>query len=463
MTTFSATYADAVRHRRARRRSRSSRSGLSKGTSLVASGNDIMIHSPLVLRPDPERTVLRPFEPTDPKGFENPERPRGQRIIDRIAGLPDDAFGRELDRVMHGLSERHRDVEQTVLRQFDKMKAQGLCDGIGGDRAKLVGAYFLAEYAFEAAALFNPSMVRFHDQTNLPAGGVRFVLTLRGIGEGHLSSVTVRVGTWDPAGGFAVETPSGLAIAPRIEHGNDGDDVIRIVCDGSTGPSETVLFPVTAAQQRGIEDMRLVHFHEDDGSVRYLGTYTAVGGTEACSELMEVGDFRTFTLRRMTGAAAKSKGMALFPRRLDGQFAMLGRQDNENLWLLRSDSLTHWEGGERILCPKYFWEFVQIGNCGSPIEIDEGWLVLTHGVGSVRNYCIGAALLDKADPRKVLARTSLPLVHPSPKERDGYVPNVVYSCGALVHDRTLLLPYGVADNFTAFAHTRLDDVLAVMR
>jgi predicted GH43/DUF377 family glycosyl hydrolase len=164
----------------------------------------------------------------------------------------------------------------------------------------------------------------------------------------------------------------------------------------------------------------------------------------------------------MRGAAAASKGMALFPRKIGGRFAMLGRQDNENVWLLTSDDLYTWEGGEKIVPPEYSWEFVQMGNCGSPHEIEEGWLVLTHGVGSVRNYCIGACLLDRDDPSRLLARLPNPLVHPSPKERDGYVPNVVYSCGGLIHDRTLLLPYGVADSFTTFATVRVDDLLGAM-
>ena len=327
----------------------------------------------------------------------------------------------------------------------------------------LIGAYFSEEYAFEAAALFNPSAVLDDNQDDLPAGGVRFVMALRGIGEGHLSSVTFRVGTWDPVGGFAVEKPSPTAVAPRIDKGDDfGDGVVGINCEASRDISESILFPVTDTQAQGIEDMRLVRFVEDDGTVRHLGTYTAFSGSEVRSELIEAADFRKMTLHKITGAAATSKGMALFPRKLNGRYAMLGRQDNENLRLMYSDDVTHWEEGEIILRPEFFWEFIQIGNCGSPIEIDEGWLVLTHGVGSVRNYCIGAALLDKDDPTKVLKRMALPLVHPSPKERDGYVPNVVYSCGGIVHDRTLLLPYGVADNFTAFAHVAVDELLDAM-
>ncbi len=223
-----------------------------------------------------------------------------------------------------------------------------------------------------------------------------------------------------------------------------------------------MLFPTAPSQKQGIEDLRLVRFTEKDGSSHYLGTYTAFSGAEVRQEVLHTSDFRTFDMRPMQGAIAASKGLALFPRRIDGRYMALGRHDRENLWLLASDDLYVWNGGSRIITPCYPWEFIQLGNCGSPIEIDEGWLVITHGVGMVRNYCIGACLLDKDDPAMLLARTSRPLIRPSEKERDGYVPNVVYSCGALVHDRTLLLPYGVADSFATFASVPIDSLLAAM-
>lgn len=427
-------------------------------------GTDIMTHSALILRPDAARTVIRPFDLSDPDGFDDQAKSRPERIADRIKSLDDDALHAELARIMASLRDRHHDADDTVLRRFAEIKDVGDCAAVDRDRAMLIGAYFSEEYAFESAALFNPSMIAHPDQDGVPDGGIRFILSLRGIGEGHLSSVTFRTGLWDPAGGFVVDEPSPIAVGPRIERNDDFEDgVIRVNCDASRDISESILFPVTASQARGIEDVRLCRFIDDDGRVSHLGTYTAFSGSAARSELLEADGFRSMTLHKMTGDAAAGKGMALFPRKIDGRYAMLGRQDNENLRLLYSDSLTHWEGGEVILAPEYFWEFIQIGNCGSPIEIDEGWLVLTHGVGSVRNYCIGAALLDKRDPAKVLGRMALPLVHPSPKERDGYVPNVVYSCGGLVQDRTLLLPYGVADTFTTFAHVSVDDLLAELK
>lgn len=424
-------------------------------------GTDIMTHSALILRPDPSRTVIRPFEPGDPKAFADPAHSRAQRIVDRVATLDDATLARDLDRVLGSLGSRHRDVEETLMRRFDEVAGLTIDrDATARERALLIGAYFSEEYSFEAAALFNPSMVLHPDQSDIAEGAVRFAMSLRGIGEGHVSSVTFRTGIWGPGNDVAIDPPSTTVVSPRIE-AVDGD-VTRIHCPGSADISETVLFPVTPSQRQGIEDLRLTRFVEEDGDVRYYGTYTAFDGASARSELLTAHDFRTFEMRPLTGSAAASKGMALFPRRLDGRYAMLARQDNENVWLLMSDDLYAWDGGARLITPKWPWEFIQMGNCGPPIEIDEGWLVLTHGVGPVRNYCIGAALLDRADPSKVLARMTLPLVHPSPKERDGYVPNVVYSCGAMVHGRTLLLPYGVADSFATFASVRLDDLLAAM-
>ena len=221
--------------------------------------------------------------------------------------------------------------------------------------------------------------------------------------------------------------------------------------DADTRLSERVLFPVTPSQRNGIEDARFVRFVDDDGAATYCATYTAYDGKLILPQFVETRDFLHFRFFTLNGAAARNKGMALFPRRIGGRYVMLGRQDNENIWILESDDLYRWEDGRPIMGPEYFWEFVQLGNCGSPIEIDEGWLVFTHGVAMVRAYCVGACLLDKRDPSIVLARTEKPLLIPSLSERGGYVPNVVYSCGALVRGREVLLPFAVGDRTTAFA------------
>lgn len=428
-------------------------------------GTDIMTHSEVILHPDPSRTVLRPFDVSDPDGFKVEGHSRAQRVVDRILALDAKDLDFELNRVVGALTSRHHHVEQVLLRRFEEVEGLTIDRDACDDKHRLlIGAYFTEEYSFEAAALFNPSVLPMRDQSGVPEGSIRFALSLRGIGEGHVSSVTFRTGIWSDDGSVTVDAPSQTVVSPQIQSSNGGgeDMVVCIRCEGSENPSETVLFPVTPSQRQGIEDLRMVRFVDDDEEVHYFGTYTAFSGTTARSELLRASDFRNFEMRALKGSAAQAKGMALFPRKINGRYAMLGRQDNENIWLLTSDDLYTWEEGVKIISPKWAWEFIQMGNCGSPIEIDEGWLVITHGVGTVRTYCMGAALLDKDDPTKLLKRMTLPLVHPSPKERDGYVPNVVYSCGALVHDRKLLLPYGVADNFATFATVSVDDLLAAM-
>ncbi|MDE0877064.1 MAG: glycoside hydrolase family 130 protein [Sphingomonas bacterium] len=416
----------------------------------------------VVLRPDPSRTVVRPFEPGYPRGFDDGAT-RTQETVDFILALDEAELTRQLEGVTASLDQNHRDVDATLRRRFDEMAGRfDGADRCDDARRRLIGAYFLQEYAYEGAALFNPSAVLHPDQVDMADGAVRFLLSLRGIGEGHLSSVTFRTGRWTPGGTLVIDDPGSVSVPPIIDRADTNDASVRLHCGGSRTVSETVLFPVLPSQRQGIEDLRLVRFDEGDGVFAYHGTYTAFSGAEARSELLTTSDFRTFEMRALTGDATGGKGMALFPRRVDGRFAMLGRHDNKNIWLLTSDDILAWSGGSKLIEPRYPWEFVQMGNCGSPIELDEGWLVLTHGVGTVRNYCIGACLLDKDDPSKLLARTPRPVLAPSVKQRDGYVPNVVYSCGALAVGRDLMLPYAVADSFTAFASASIDDLLAAM-
>lgn len=430
-------------------------------------GTDLMAHSEVILHPDPSRTVVRPFEPSDPNGYQNEKESRLHRIAMRILSLDEKGLREELGRIMDSFKGHQGDIEKLLLHRFGEMDKDGKHkDSVTRLQKLVIAGYFCEEFSFESAALFNPSIVKHHDQSGLKEGTIRFVMSLRGIGEGHVSSVTFRTGTWTPATcEIVVDKPLPAGIPPQVERkeGEKGHESLYLACAGSHDISETVLFPFTEAQARGIEDLRLCPFQEEDGRIAHLGTYTAFSGLVARSELLRVSeDLRHFEMHVLNGSSSQAKGMALFPRRIGGKYAMLGRMDNENVWYLTSDDLLTWDGGEIIIPPKYQWEFVQMGNCGSPHEIDEGWLVITHGVGSVRNYCIGASLLDKDDPTKLIKRMALPLVHPSPKERDGYVPNVVYSCGALIHERMLLLPYGVADTFTSFASVKVDDILAAM-
>jgi predicted GH43/DUF377 family glycosyl hydrolase len=294
-------------------------------------------------------------------------------------------------------------------------------------------------------------------------GRCRFILSLRAVGEGHISSLTFRTGSLDVDGTVTVDPTARLATVPRVTNRTarrDGDDV-EVLFGPEDDLSERVIFPITDSQVNGIEDARFVEF-EENGRKRYYATYTAYSGRAIRSELIETADFRTFRMTPLRGAAAGNKGMGLFPRRINDRFAMIGRQDNENLYLMFSDDLYTWDGGQAFLKPAFPWEFVQIGNCGSPIELDEGWLLLTHGVGPVRKYSIGAVLLDKNDPSKVLARSREPLVRPDPTERAGYVPNVVYTCGGMRHGDRIILPYAISDTFSNFATIKIAALLQAM-
>lgn len=420
---------------------------------------DVFTTLDIELKPDPSRTVIRPFSFSYPSAFDQTPT-RAQDVAARVMGLEPATRDRMLRLLTDAMEARHRNVDDVFLRRFEEVKNDLGDISVQEKRDRLLlGAYYSQEYAFESAALFNPSIVTLPDQ--YPNDDtIRFIVSLRGVGEGHISSVTFRTGTWDGGTDLVVDPPSAQGVPPRIESDNDG--WVRMRADDSQDISETVIFPILPSQRQGVEDLRLVRFTDHDGVESVIGTYTAFDGSNARGELLRGIDQRTFEMRALTGEMAGYKGMALFPRRVDGRFAMIGRQDSVNLWLLYSDDLYNWEKGTRIMGPKYPWEFVQIGNCGSPIEIDEGWLVFTHGVGMVRGYSVGACLLDKNDPAKVLARTPSPLLFPSAEQRGGYVPNVTYSCGALLHGRRILLPYAIGDEYTAFATGSVDDLLSVM-
>lgn len=421
---------------------------------------DVFTKLDIELKPDPSRTVIRPFDFAYPSAFADGRPPRPEMVAARLHALDPEARTRMLSLLAKPMNERHRGAEQVFLRRYEEVKDE--IGDISPDREEqiLIGAYFSQEYAFESAALFNPSIVHLTDGVPNDEGHVQFLLSLRGIGEGHISSVTFRTGIWGPGDTLVVHPPSANGVPPRIDRTEN--DWVRLECDDSQHVSETVVFPVLPSQRQGVEDLRLVNFTDDDGVRSVIGTYTAFDGKTVRQEMLRGVDLRTFEMRPLNGAMTGYKGMALFPRRIDGKFVMLGRQDSENIWLLKSDDLFTWETGVPIMAPKYPWEFVQLGNCGSPIELDEGWLVFTHGVGLIRGYCIGACLLDKDDPSKVLARTASPLLFPSAEQRGGYVPNVTYSCGGLLSGRRILLPYAIGDEYTAFAVADVDDLLSVM-
>jgi predicted GH43/DUF377 family glycosyl hydrolase len=473
-----------------------------------------------ILRPDQSRVLLRPFSPGDTE--------RLGRIMERILAIPEDQVGPLLDEVSAEFSRRHQQIEGVFLDRFHQV--HGLLfaeEGLSEARKLLIGAYFLAEYSLESAALFNPSIVPHPDQTDVPPGAIRFVLSLRATGEGHISSITFRAGIIHsdlrieifPATGFLTEprqVPNPIYEKPlferklaelglagpftrrimgrlgvsfaleelraslqaeqfRLPDGNSREDqntaqgiwmLARSNYEVQFCPeqqiSERILFPATPSQRNGIEDARFVCFHDGEEPPLYYATFTAFDGRVVVPELVETTDFLHFRFRTLNGPAAGNKGMAIFPRKIDGRYAMLSRQDNENIYLMYSDNVHFWNERQVLLTPAFPWELVQLGNCGSPIETDAGWLVLSHGVGAMRKYCIGAFLLDRNDPAKVIGRLHEPLIKPNENERVGYVPNVVYTCGAMLHNGCLIIPYGLSDHATGFATVDVQEVLDAM-
>jgi predicted GH43/DUF377 family glycosyl hydrolase len=419
----------------------------------------------LQLRPNPARVVLRPFKPaTEPRELNRTDRRRANHIVERVLALDPETASQQLAEVLENFQDRHRNLPASFdARAGDMDDVLAAHAAFSRTQRQLVGAYFLHEYSFEAAALFNPSIVAHPDQQGVPSGSLRFILSLRAVGEGHISSVTFRCGLIAADGTVTVDPAERLATIPYLQPHELGAplDRIDVAFNSADHISERVIFPITESQSNGIEDARFVKF-EDNGRSTFYATYTAYSGKAIRSELIETRDFQSFRMTPLKGVAARNKGMALFPRKLRGAYAMIGRQDNESLYLIYSDDLYSWNEGVPLLKPKYPWEFVQIGNCGSPIELEEGWLLFTHGVGPVRRYSIGAALFDKADPGRLLGRSSEPLLRPELTEREGYVPNVVYTCGALRHNDLIILPYAISDTYCNFATIEIAALLKSM-
>ena len=424
---------------------------------------DLFNHG-LRLHADPSRVVVRPFHIA--WGGKGGAPNRTERLVGEVLAMSTEEARDQLEAVLKDFEARHWQTRRVFMTRYDEIEELLGLDGteISDEKRQLIGAYFCHEYSYAAAALMNPSAVPHFDQSGMPEGSMRILMSLRSVGEGHISSVAFREGI--------ISNGHELELAPEPPFAT-ATDVIGGEEEMPAGPvtvwrhrdstlSGTVIFPITQAQSKGLEDLRISHFQHDDGSFEWIGTYTAYNGSVIQSELMRTREFRSFDLVPMSGSAARNKGMGLFPRKVGDQYMMIGRQDGENLFLLKSDSLEHWDEGEKILTPVFPWELVQIGNCGPPIELDEGWLLLTHGVGAMRKYSIGAALLDKNDPSKVLGRTREPILAAKDQDREGYVPNVVYSCGAIRHGDTLFLPYGIADSSVGFAFVAIKDLLAAM-
>ena len=425
---------------------------------------DLFTHQ-LRLHADPSRVVVRPFHIAWAGNAGAPSRT--ERLVGEVLEMTSAEARIQLEVVLKDFEARHWQTRRVFMTRYDQIEDLLGLDGraISDEKRQLIGAYFCQEYSYAAAALMNPSAVQHFDQSGMPPGSMRILMSMRAVGEGHISSVAFREGivtdTFElmlaPEPPFATATDM---VGRADETMPEGTVTVQRHRDSTL--SGTVMFPITEAQSKGLEDMRIVRFQHDDGSWEWIGTYTAYNGSQIQSELMRTRDFRAFDLVPMTGAASRNKGMALFPRKVDGRYMMIGRSDGENVFLLKSEDLTHWDDGQKILTPEYPWELVQLGNCGPPIELDEGWLLLTHGVGAMRKYSIGAVLLDKRDPAKVIGRTSQPLLAAKDQDREGYVPNVVYSCGAIRHNDTLFIPYGIADSSIGFAFMPISELLAAM-
>jgi predicted GH43/DUF377 family glycosyl hydrolase len=479
--------------------------------------------SPLRLAANPSRVITRLFVPGQ-EGFEHQES-RAGAVLARILALDEGQVRSSLDDVVTRFDGRHRDLAGTFRRH-----ASELADRLDPDRELsearklLLGAAFTSEYAIEGAALCNPSIVAHPDQAGTVAGSLRFVMSVRGIGEGHRSSIGFRTGVVDAAGRATIDDPAPFAtagaaepalldaavfrseLAPRDDAGEAADYVLdglgqsftraalnqqlaqlqthlntrghveetissfhsiaertyAVEFSASTALSERVLWPSMSAEQAGMEDARFVRFTDDDGSITFYATYTAYSGSHISQQLLVTTDFQSFNSAPIVGRAAANKGLALFPRRIDGRFAAMSRSDRESNTVAYSDHLSVWSSALPCQSPARAWEVLQLGNCGPPIETDAGWLVLTHGVGPMRTYRIGAILLDLDDPTRILGQLPQPLLSPATDEQDGYVPNVVYSCGALVHAETLVLPYGISDAAIGIATVQLPELLAAL-
>jgi len=471
------------------------------------------------LLPDVSRVIVRPFIPGNTAHI--------AAIIGRTLALTEDEVDRELKQVCNAFDERHAHLEEKLVANFQRVEAHIFTQKpISTARKLLIGALFSGEYSLESAALFNPSIVPHPDQSGVADGALRFIMSLRATGEGHISSIEFREGILTSTGDVEVPASSRFVEEPQLLpnpnyrkrififklhemgfHNDCAESVMAPLADTFTRTelaarvahvqwenlpihhdmrhtleciqwladsnyelqfpeslalSERIIFPVSTNESNGIEDARFVRFVEEDGRSVYFATYTAYNGRDILPQLIETTDFLHFCVLTLNGRAAQNKGMALFPRRINGNYVMLSRQDDENILIMKSPNPHYWSDPEMLLRPAEVWESVKLGNCGSPIETDVGWLVITHGVGPMRTYCIGAVLLDLDDPTRVIGRLREPLLCPEGEDREGYVPNVVYSCGSLRHGNEIILPYAMSDRTTSVANVNLDELLAAL-
>lgn len=415
-----------------------------------------LLRRDILLKPDCTRVLLLPFYPS--------RKETAQKIMDNVLSLSEKEVDHLVKKFHTDFTRRHKEIESLTIRRYEQVAmALNLVDSVSHQQKILIGSYFLMEYAFSSAALFNPSIVPHPDQTGIPLDSLRFILSLRATGEGHISSIAFLTGVIDEWNAITVDKQSPFVMpAERVTTDALSLSNYEVHFDPKMDFSERVLFPGSPSQCNGIEDARFVRFVDDDGEVIYYATFNAYNGTIAVPELIETKDFNNIKFSSLQGLAIRNKGMSLFPRKINGKYAMLSRPDDENIFIMFSDDIHNWSESSPLLSPAYPWEYMKIGTCGSPIETKYGWLVISHGVGSVRKYSIGAFFLDLMDPTRVIARMAEPLITPVERERNGYVPNVVYSCGAIVHHNELILPYGTSDSATRFASVNLDELVSFM-
>ena len=407
-----------------------------------------------------------------------PNKGRVENIVKRVEVMNENEVDVSFKNIVREFGQRHKNFEELLMDNFYRtQQIHGDLSYFSQNKKLVLGAFLTKEYSIQAAALFNPSIVPHLDQTGLQKGEQRFIMSLRATGEGHISSIIFKTGVVDEKGSvtldeslghFSVLKKNSDHTIQNIEYTSAGefddfaDNNYDLVSPPNISLLEKVIFPSAKFERMGMEDLRLVKFDGGENA-GYYGTYTAYDGRNIRPMLLETNDFNSFRVRSLYGNAVNDKGMALFPEKVNGKFVMCSRQGSELLSIMFSGDLYKWENYQLLREPEFEWEFVQIGNCGSPIKTDKGWLLLTHGVGAMRKYVISAILLDLKDPSQIIGRLTKPMIVANEEEREGYVPNVVYTCGMLQHGKLLIIPYAVSDFATVFASVEIDEILNEMK
>jgi len=470
--------------------------------------------SNIKIKANPNRVIINFLD----LGVNTNNTSRANRLMDSILSIPENQLGVLYEEIKNNFVFRHRNFEHYLKLNFKKVKSIISSEVVISEiRSLIIGTYFSKEYSIQSAALFNPSMVAHPDQSGLKEDEKRFIISLRSVGEGHISSIEFRSGIVDAEGTIKLDEETDFSscseknlskvyhkenllkntavlrdfdqsILEIFEDDFTYNDYLKkeesnefstydkstqarlfhyldtnydVQTDGNALICERVIFPNAEGESMGMEDVRFVTFSEN-GETQYIGTYTAYNGHKISPQLIITKDFVHFKARSMYGTAVSDKGMALFPEKIKGKYVMIGRQGGENITIMYSDDLYIWDDYKVIMTPQDTWGYVQLGNCGSPLKTDYGWLLITHAVGPMRKYVLGAILLDLKDPSKIIMKLNKPLLSPNEDEREGYVPNVVYSCGSIIHEGSLILPYAMSDSASTFASINIEEIITEM-